>query len=151
MPKLQPRQTRVRPRRVAGQTRRIGDAEETAKWLGEEFFEDALTDMEAKAALQHAGQVAAEIILDFEDGGALASYAADAKREAADAIRIFFEQVDPRDPALPVVVAQLQAQVAEFFRVCRRVRAKLDEAADAAAIINEEYGQEPTHATPEYE
>jgi hypothetical protein len=125
-------------RRIAGVVRRIDDAEVVARALGEEFLEDALDDMEAKHALEAAGQVAADIIIALERAGPLALYAEERRKDAASALRLLLA-ADPNDP---VAVAQAQAEVNEYLRLCAWIRGRMEEAQQAEHIINEQYGRQ---------
>lgn len=106
--------------------------------LSESFFEDSLTDIQRRHALARVTRVAADIQLDLESKGPLALYVKARQGEAAEALRVLVGI----DPTNAVGVAQAQATVTEYLRVCDWIGGWMEQGEAADATIKEEFGDD---------
>ena len=103
----------------------------------EQFFDEGLTDLERRRALEIAGRVAADIEIDLQEKGPLYLYVQARRDQARDALRALVS-VDPKDA---VSVVRMQTTVAEYLKVFDWIRGCMDEAENAEAIIKEDYSK----------
>lgn len=116
---------------------------------GEELFHedvfaaDVLAELERRNELERIGREAAHLIIDLQDRGPLYKYVQQRRKEAAAAL-LELATANPRDV---VAITQAQSLVREYLKAIRWVHVRLEEAEDAARIIN---GEDPS-ADPDIE
>lgn len=109
--------------------------------LEEEFFDEELSNIERRKALESAERVAADIEHDLNISGPLALYVQSRKREASESLRVLVN-LDPSDA---VAVAMAQQSVKEYLRAIDWIYKSVEAARDAARAKGEDvedYGEE---------
>lgn len=109
--------------------------------LEEEFFDDELSNIERRSALERAERVAADIEQDLSATGPLALYVQSRRQEAAESLRVLVN-IDPKDA---VAVAEAQQSVKEYLRALDWIYRSMEAAEDAARAKSEDvenYGEE---------
>jgi urease accessory protein UreF len=112
--------------------------------LGEDLTEAELLEEEAlhRQALEQAGRITAEVVLDLENKDALYQLVIETRDEAVQAA-MKLATVDPTDAAK---IMALQAPLRVFKHISDWINTKLDDGAAAAEVIEENYQNEPTDA-----
>lgn len=117
--------------------------------LGEavdDFAAQAMEEIERRHDLERRGRLAAEVQIDLGEHGALGVYVAARRKEAVDAMWVFFRQTDPADA---VAVAACKADIDGYLRVRDWIIETMKDADDAARTIQEEYGNQHDDRYPD--
>ena len=102
------------------------------------FFDDVLSDREARRNLEIATRIGAEVSIDIATGGTLGIYLVQRRTDAKTALGRLIDA----DPANATEVATLQSQVKEYISVTGFIIQRLEEAKVADQFISEEYGDD---------
>ena len=106
--------------------------------LEEQLFDDGLSDIERKAQLLRAQREADDVEADLTNNGPFRKYI-DARRQIALSAMQSLVSAKPDDI---VSIASAQAEIREYLRCCEWTASVFNQATQAEATIQEEFGSE---------
>jgi len=119
-----------------------GEVDAFLDGMVDDLFEDGLTALEQRRQLEQSVSLKTDIETDLAEGGPLMLYLKRRRAMALEALEALVS-VDPKDAP---GIAKLQTLINEYIRPCEWVAARIEEGAQDAQTIREEYpadGQEP--------